>query len=410
MNKNHRQSILLVGILLLGAFVTTYRAHGFIPYYPMDFVSYLGGYYAARDGVNPYDMQQAGQSLEQRGVFVTPYRFVYPPPFLLTMIPLEIIPYRLYRLGWIAASVLAAWLSVLLLSKGTGRLKTLFVAGSFVFLTVSEPLHDNLVCGQITSFMLLALSLMVLRGFKGALAVVAATFLLLTKVAFMPLVLFLKGRRALLVVTVLLLCLSFSSVFLAGFHAFHDWISCLRLINESWGFGCSNNLSVTHAVCLFTETVLVQGDMERAGRDDEYRFDLAGRQRFVSSSLFLIFVVIVFVYLFYRLYKKRKNSIRCSRENILAQGILFLLVFIPTVWIHYGMFFLIPFRQLAVKGRSVPAILFILSAMVWGTSLTLVPVWTRFLIPLVWLFSSAFLNDTFESDGMQPQHREAESR
>ncbi|GEM_PF-4517984 len=410
MNKNHRQGILLVGILLLGALVTAYRAKGCIPYYPMDLVSYLGGYHAARDGGNPYDLQQAGNSLAQRGVFVTPFRFVYPPPFLLTMIPLEMIPYRLYRLAWIAGSVFAAWISVFLLSKGTDRLKPLFIAGAFVLLTVSESLHDDLVCGQITSFMLLALSVMIFRGFKGAVTGVAAAFLLPLKVGFMPLVLFVKGRRALLALVVLLICLSFSSVFFVGFNAFHDWMFCLRLINESWGFSCSNNLSVTHAVSIVTENALVRGDLERAGRDDEYRFDLAERQRFVSQMLFFMILATSLAVLFYRLRNLCKKSIRCSRDSTLSQSILFLLVFIPCVWIHYGMFFLIPFRQLVTKGHSVQAILFILSAMVWGTSLAPVPVWTKVLIPLTWLFSTAYLTDTSEPDALQPRPREAGSR
>lgn len=375
----------------------------------MDFVSYLGGYHAARDGSNPYDMQQAGQSLEQRGVFVTPYPFVYPPPFLLTMIPLEVVPYRLYRLAWIAASVLAAWLSVFLLSKGTGQFLILFVAGSFLFLTVSEPLHDNVVCGQITSFMLLALVLMLYRGFKGAVAGVAATFLLLSKVGFMPLLLFLKGRKALLFVVVLLLCLSLSSVLLAGAHSFHDWVFCLRLINESWGLIGSNNLSVTHAVSLLSETVLLKGDVARAGRDDGYRSGLAERQVDVSQAIHLCFAIVSLLIVILRLYKMRRNGSVCSRENILSQAILFLLVFIPFVWIHYGMFLLIPFRQLVVKGRSVPAVLFIVSAMVWGMPLAPVPVWTKFVIPLAWLYSTAFLNDASESGGLQPRNREAET-
>ncbi len=401
MKKHICYSITFVGILLLGAFLTTYRAHGSIPYHPMDLVSYLGGYHAARDGGNPYDVRQAGQSLEQRGVLVTPFPFVYPPPFLLAMTPLEIMPYRLFRLSWIAASVLAAWLSLFLLSGGTGRLKTLFVAGSFLLLMVSEPLHDNVVCGQVTSFMLLAMALMVYRGFKGAVAGLAATFLLLSKVGFMPLALFLKGRRALLSAVVLLFCLSLSSVLLAGSHSFHYWLLSLGQINESWGFIHGNNLSVTHAVSLLSEAVLLQGDVARAGKDDGYRFELAERQADISKAIHLGFALVSLSMVFYRSLKRRKSSSVCSRENILSQAILFLLIFVPFVWIHYGMFLLIPFRQLVVKGRPFTAVLFIVSAVVWGMPHDPVPVWSKFLIPLVWLFSTAFTNASSESDDLQ---------
>lgn len=376
----------------------------------MDLVSYLGGYHAARDGGNPYDFQEASQSLEQSGVFVTPYLFVYPPPFLLTMIPLEIMPYRLYRLAWIAASVLAAWLSVYLLSRGTKGMMPLFIAGAFVFLTVSEPLNDNLVCGQITSFMLLALALMVYREFKGAVAGLAAAFLLLSKVGFMPLVLFLKGRRAVLALVAFIVCISFSSVFLAGFNAFHDWVFCLRYISESWGLILDNNLSLTHAVSLLSETVLVQGDIERAGRDDAYRLALAERQTEVSQAIHLGVAIASLSLLIHRSFRRRTGSSVCSRENTFSQAILFLLVFVPCVWVHYGMFLLIPFRQLVVRGRTVLALLFITSAMVWGMPNAPVPVWSKFLIPMVWLFSTAFFHGASESDGTRPLGGEAESR
>jgi hypothetical protein len=410
MKKIIGRNIIVPALLLLGALISTYRAHGSIPYHPMDLVSYLGGYHAARDGGNPYDFQDACQSLERRGINVEPYLFVYPPPMLLIMTPLEIMPYRLYRLAWIASSVLAAWLSVYLLSRGTKGLMPLFIAGAFVFLTVSEPLNDNLVCGQITSFMLLALALMVQRGFKGAVAGLSAAFLLLSKVGFMPLVLFLRGRRTLLVLAVLMICLSFSSVLLVGLNAFHDWMFCLLNINESWGFIGSNNLSVTHAVSLLAEEVLVKGDIERVRTDDEYRFELASSQRVVLRIVFLCLAIVSLLTVIFRFCKMHKKGSVCSRECILSQAVLFLLAFIPCVWVHYGMFLLIPFRQLVVRGRSVLAVLFIMSAVVWGMPNAPVPVWLKFLIPLVWLFSTAFLHDESESDGMQPFGREAESR
>ncbi len=392
--KKHSLSLsrnaFLVWVLLLGALVTAYRAKGCVPYYPQDLASYLGGYYAALDGSNPYDVRQAWQSLEKRGILVTPFLFVYPPPFLLAMTPLEIMPYRLFRLSWIAASVLAAWFSVFLLSRGTDRQRPLFMAGAFVFLTISEPLHDNLLCGQVTSFMLLAMALMVYRGFKGAVVGAAATFLLLLKVGFMPLVLFLKGRRALLSAVILLFSLSLSSVLLAGSHSFHQWLLSLGRVNESWGFIHGNNVSVTHAVSLFGETALVRGDIERAVQEDEYRLRIAERQRSVFQWIYLCITTVTLIIIIHRWYKRCYNGVGCSWGNIFSQTILFLLVFIPFVWIHYGLFFLIPFRQLLLKGRSVPAILFILGAMVWGLPLALVPAWTKFLIPMIWLFSTAF--------------------
>lgn len=385
MNNRIRHDVMVAAVLLIGAFATAHRARGSIPYHPMDLVSYIGAYCAARDGGNPYDTGDARASLLQRGVRTAPLRFIYSPAFLGWMPPPGIVPYRLYRLVWIASGILSAWVSLLLLSRGMYGLKPLFLTGASVFLVFSEPMHDNLVCGQIMSFVLLALSVIVHREFRGLSPGVASGFLLAGKLCFLPLAFFFRGKRASLafVLSAAIPCLF--SLHIAGSHVFSGYLQSMRHMALTQGFAQSNNFSITHAAMLFAEGVLVPGDTERAGYDFEYRADLARRQRNAMLALCLALAALTAVIVLNTLLANRKRGIRFTRTDILSIAVLYLMVFIPCAWIHYGLLLILPFRTVVLRGRVAHSLLFLAGMMIWGMPFSMGPVWPRFLVPMFWL-------------------------
>lgn len=386
MGRRIRGFLITAALCLAGAAATTHRARRCIPFYPMDLVSYIGANCAARDGGNPYDTDDARASLFQRGLRTAPLRFLYSPAFLGGMPPPDSFPYRYYRLVWTGASVLAAWASILLLSGGTGRLKPLFTTGAFVFLLFSEPLQDNLVCGQIMSFILLALSVIVFRGFGGVLSGVASGFLAVGKLCFLPLACFFRGKRAAVafVLSVAIPCLL--SLHFAGSQVYADYFRSIGHFAATQGFAQSNNFGITHAVALLTEEALVSGDAGRAVNDFGYRVELARRQGNAMWTLSIALAVLTAFAVLHGVHRGGKSGAGFSREDLFSLAILYILVFAPCVWIHYGLLLVLPFRTVAIRRGAVHAMLFILGMMLWGMPFSVAPGWPRFLVPMFWLF------------------------
>lgn len=372
--------------MLAGLLITVLRVRDRVPCHPLDLMSYVGGWYAYQDGQDPYQNQEARASLASRSIFVVPYDFVYSPPVLLAIGLLDLLPYRWFRLGWVGAGALCAWLSAFLLTKRLpGRERTVFALSAVLVLTASETLVDNMVFGQITAFLLLAATVPVARDFRGAASGIAASFIPLTKVGFMPLPLFLKGKRALfsLGTAVALPVLAAALCFGPGIYG--QWVDRILWIGNCWSFSESNNLSVSHASCLLTETFLLRMDTGRACLDDVYRHDTADRVRRVSFGVYLIALAGVTLWLAAALCRRRRTCVPPSRETMFSISVLYLLVFIPSVWIQYGLFFLIPLRALCRRGGVVIPAVFTATVILWGSPLGALPSWPRFLVPLGWM-------------------------
>lgn len=379
-----RHPILL--IMLAGLLITVLRVRDRVPFHPLDLMSYVGGYYANRDGGDAYDIDDSRASLAARGMAVEPSPLLYPPPFLMTMLPLEVVPYRWFRLGWIGAGAVSAWLAVFILSKRLRKPGALvFTAGALLFLTVSQTLYDAIVCGQVTSFMLLALALVLCQGFSGIRAGIAAVVLTLQKVCFLPLALFIKGRRAAVSCLLLVALLSGVSALVFGQGTFPAWTHWMKRTGMTWGFREVNNLSITNAVEMITDGALSPQDRARAMEDHSFRVALARNTREVSVAVYASLAMIAGLSAAFLLLRERGKLCSPDRERVLSVAVLYLLVFMPCVWIHYGLFIVFPLRELCARGRFTAAGWFLASALVWGAPLGALPSWPRFLVPLGWM-------------------------
>lgn len=394
---------LIPAILMAGLLISLFRVRESVPFYPMDLVSYVGGYYANRDGGDAYDKDDSRSSLAARGVTAEPYSFVYPPPFLITMLPLEVVPYRFFRLAWVGAAALCGWFAVFLLSR---RLRKpwdmMFTVGALLFLTVSQALHDNLVCGQVTSFMVLALAAVLHAGFGGFRAGLASAVFPVMKLYFLPLSLFIKGKRAVVSCLVALALLSVVAALVFGAGTFPAWGKGIEYIGKVWGLGIPSNLGITNALDVLAETAISPMDRARAAIDHGYRQRVAGNARAISKAMAASLAALAAAFAGYALFRERRSKVPPRRERVLSATVLYLLVFMPCVWIHYGTFLLFPFRDLCLRGRLRAAWGFLASALVWGMPLGTFPGWPRFLIPLCWLFWFAFRGEMAVKDGAPP--------
>jgi hypothetical protein len=134
-------------------------------------------------------------------------------------------------------------------------------------------------------------------------------------------------------------------------------------------------------------------DTERAGRDYDYRHEMADKMRVTSRRIYFVLLSGIALWLTTAVLRQRKASKPPSREAMLSIAVLFLLVFLPVVWIHYGLFLLIPFQVLCGRRRILLPGLFTATVILWGLPTGMVPVWPRFLIPLGWLFWFAFYRE-----------------
>lgn len=386
-----RIKVILIVILIIGLLASGLKACDRIPFYPQDLISYVGGFFAFSDGGNPYDTEFVRQSLIQRDINTSPYRFVYSPPFLMLFFPLYFLPYSLFRIIWIIVSLLSVWLAIWLLSSRLkGLYSLLFALMGALYFTVAAALHDSLIWGQITPVMLLALSIVVFRDFKGVLAGIASSMFPLIKLAFSPLTFFIKGKRALYSLILMLLALMIMGAMIIGPKSYVNWFDSIRSIGEEWSFGGENNLSIIRGITIISETWIHEFDEHRAAMDDEYRLQTALRIRNTDKTIYQVTVLLLTIFCAIRLYIRKRSGRTLKRDSLLAAVVLYLLVVIPFLWLHYGLFLIFPLWTLLRRRNITAAILFFATAMFWGMPICIPGIigsldCLRFLIPLSWL-------------------------
>jgi len=387
------RGVLPVLVILAGAALSLIRARrGTLQYYPKDLLTYMGGYYASSDGANPYSVDDSIRSLERRSFPTAVYRFVYPPPFMLLMLPLEVVPYRYFRLAWLGVVFLASWAAVWLLSRSIRPPSRLcFAVLSASLLTGSSVLLDNLRWGQVTPLLVLSIAIMVQRGFRGAIAGIAGSAITM-KAGFVPLLLLLRRKRAVATLMVWLLAVSLVGGMVFGFGSYPRWVSGVQEIGRMWRLDSSNNLSLSGLISHSSSSWLIEPiDEERARSDDVYRVSHAGEERRRISYALLAATVAAIVFAAARFRTLRRRGEELKRGYILSLAILLLTALLPFVWLHYGLFFLVPIRFLCRRGRRLEAIVMTAMAFAWGMPLGgSLGVWTsipglRSLIPLGWL-------------------------
>ncbi|MEN8207862.1 MAG: glycosyltransferase 87 family protein [Candidatus Fermentibacteria bacterium] len=343
------KKVILTIILFIGLLTSGLLIRGKIPFYPQDLISYIGGFYAFSDGENPYDLESVKQSLSQRAIISSSDRFVYPPPFLLLFLPLQFLSYTMFRLIWIVTALLSAWLALwLLASRLKGLYSLLFALMGALFFTVAATLHDSLFWGQITPVMLLAV-----------LVLGAAVF---------------------------------------GPMSYGNWFDSISAIGKEWGYARDNNLSIARGVCTFTDRWVHQFDEQRAMADDEYRLDSALRIRNSDKNIYQVVVVLLTFFCAVRLFAGKRSGRKLNRDSLLAAAVLYLLVVIPFIWLHYGLFLIFPLWTLLRRRRIKAAVLFFVTAMFWGMPICSPSIigsidWLRFLIPLFWLIYFMFASE-----------------
>jgi hypothetical protein len=389
--RQRKIKVILIVILIIGLLASGLKARDRIPFYPQDLISYVGGFFAFSDGGNPYNTEFVRQSLTQRDINTSPYRFVYPPPFLMLFFPLYFLPYSLFRLIWIITALLSVWIALwLLASRLKGLYSLLFALMGALYFTVAAALHDSLIWGQITPVMLLALSIVVFRDFKGVLAGIVSSMFPLIKLGFSPLVFFLKGRRALysLILTLLALMIMGAAVF--GPLSYGNWFDSIATIGRELSTALDNNLSIARGISTFTETWVHEFDEQRAMMDDEYRLHTALRIRNTNKTIYHVTVLLLTIICAIILFTRKRSGRTLKRDSLLSTAVLYLLVVIPFLWLHYGLFLIFPLWTLLRRRNITAAILFFATVMFWGMPICMPGIigsldWLRFLIPLSWL-------------------------
>ncbi len=394
MTKKVQRVFFISLIFLMGITVNSLRLQNSVPLYPSDLLSYIGGFYAFEDGRNPYCADDTRLSLSERGIDSDSYQYVYSPGFLFALLPLKVLPYLSYRILWTVSGILSCWLSLFLLFLKLQKNKShgiLFLLLGSLFLIISEPLLSNAVWGNTSAFLLLAISVMVWSSFSGFLSSFAAILIVSIKVGFLPFALFVKGKKAILSLLILSLLLGMLSSITFGFNQYSRWFNALGVIGERWDYNLENNLSFTNAITSYSESNFYKMDEGLAAQDDQYRLRTHAKSKrliqTISYTLTILFGIIVLKEPVRRLINRRV----IPRNIFLSIVVLYLLTFVPFLWIHYGLFFLIPLWFLCSQSSVLPVFLFLVSILVWGSPLngifgTIAPVHFRFIIPLIWLF------------------------
>lgn len=367
-----RGPIPVLVLILAAAALTLLLLPEDIPEYPTDLVSYLGGLYAAVDGNDPYDADDALASLHARG-FENEiiYGYVYSPPFLLFLEPVRLIPYRYFRTLWTGLGIVSVWAALFLLClrlKGKDRI-LLAVLGA-CFLLVSSVLYDSLYWGQVSGLLLLAVSVLVYRGYRGVVAGVAASAFLILKVGFIPFILFLRGGRAWGSLGAVVLLLAVFSLAVYGTGSYASFVENIGIIEKTWNVDRANNVSIAGATGMAAGEWLAPGmDLERARTDHDYRLEkavLAGRRVRLAITAVSALIALTMVSRLGYLFKKR---FRPDRNYLLVLAALALLVLLPFVWLHYGLILLVPLWYLVSSGRRTAAAAMTISIILWGLPL-----------------------------------------
>lgn len=343
-----------------------------VPEYPTDLVSYLGGLYAAIDGSDPYDADDALASLHARGFEnEVIYGYVYSPPFLLFLEPVRIIPYRFFRTLWTGLGIVSVWAALFLLClRLEGKDRILLAVLGACFLLVSSVLYDSLYWGQVSGLLLLAVSVLVYRGYRGIVAGVAASAFLFLKVGFIPFILFLRGRRAWSSLGAVVLLLAVFGLAVYGTGSYAGFVENIGIIGKSWNVDLANNVSIAGAAGMAAGEWLAPGmDLERARTDHDYRLEIAalvGRRVRLATTVISALIVLGMVFRLGYLFRK---GFRPDRNFLLALAALALLVLLPFVWLHYGLILLVPLWYLVHSGRRIAAAAMTFSLILWGLPL-----------------------------------------
>ncbi|OPL19474.1 MAG: hypothetical protein AVO35_10685 [Candidatus Aegiribacteria sp. MLS_C] len=312
-------------------------------------------------------------------------------PLLLLLEQLRAVPYRSFRLLWYLIGFAAVWSGMLLLGLSLGIEKRFpFVLLGTLFLTLSSVLRDSLYWGQVSGWILLALSIAVFRRYRGVLSGIASSVVLLLKVGFMPFVFFLRGTRAWTALASILFVLALSAMLVYGPGIYSDWTGSMGLIGRTWNAGLSNNLSFSQAVSSASMLLAPPFDRQRAGEDHDYRLQIAVERRETVRLASCSVNAVLLSSIIAGLVRLRRKRTPLTRDFLMSLSLMASLAFLPFVWLHYGLSALVPVRYLAGQDRKYAACAMTVSMICWGLPLDPSPgPWTaipgiRALIPLSW--------------------------
>ncbi len=144
----------------------------------IDFKAYYVAAQLAREGMDFYDPNLQLERAQTYGIAPDESLYIYPPPFVLSMIPLSALPIQAAARAWFLANLilLGAVLAILLRAFDINRGTPLWVMGALLFTPVSYNLHKGQI--NIVILFLIAAAYALLRMGRdargGALAGLAA--------------------------------------------------------------------------------------------------------------------------------------------------------------------------------------------------------------------------------------------
>lgn len=397
-------------VVLLGLSLSIVQVKKRAVFYPPDLTTYIAGYNSVINGLNPYSEIDTQQSIANLGITATSYKYVYSPSFLLLFHCLKVIPYQLFRLFWLYGSVFAVWLSVLMLflkSDIERRKSWVFLIGSFIFLLIADPLLSNSVWGNISAFLFLALTLVVIKSYQGKIAALASLFILITKVGFLPFLLFLRDKKTYQQLLISLTILIVVTISVYGLEHYSGWYCAIKEIGNTWNHDLDNNFSITNSISILVSDYIYKIDENHAREDDRYRLYSAVKSARIVRNIYWGITSVVTVFIAFFLRKFYKINRKLYRDQLLSITILYILIFTPFVWVHYGLFLLIPLWVICNGTSLTQVILFVISSILWGTISSdsfggIIPVQFRFVILFIWMIY--FVIKTLNTDSQRERN------
>ncbi len=193
----------------------------------MDFKAYYTAAQLAREGKDFYDWRLELEKAQTHGIAPDASLYIYPPPFVLLVMPLAALPFEMATRVWFLANLalLFVTLAILVWAFDINRGVPLWLMGAFLF----TPVMYNLHIGQaniVVLFLITVAYVQLKRGCEagGGAAIGLATLIKVSPGALATYLLW-KGRyRAVLAALAVVISLS-----LAG-----------TLVLEAWGVGLSS--------------------------------------------------------------------------------------------------------------------------------------------------------------------------